>query len=427
MKILYVSQYFPPEMGAPSARVHELSKHWVQAGHQVTVLTGFPNHPTGVVHPGYRGKMRRLVARGQVDGIDVVRTWLLPRPNRRTLERVLNYASFWLSSSIVGMFLPRPDVIIGTSPQLLVGLSGWWVAQVKEVPFVLEIRDLWPESLAASGVGGENSITARMVGRLAGFLYSRADHVAVVTPAFKERLAADWGVPASRCSVVRNGVETELFKPNGDAGPNGGARGQSGSARKLKEALGVGDRFVVSYVGTIGMAHGLDSVLEAAERMRDSRPDVLFMLIGEGAERERLEGEARSRGLSNVRFVPQQPRSEVPRYIQASDVCLVLLKKADAFRTVIPTKMLEFMSCSRPVVLGVDGQARSVMEEAGAGIYVEPENVDALVAGIDALRADEGLRDALGRAGRDYVVSKLSRRSTAEDYIGVLEKVVAGN
>lgn len=427
MKILYISQYFPPEMGAPSARVHELSKHWVQAGHQVTVLTGFPNHPTGVVHPEYRGRMRRLVARGQVDGINVVRTWLLPRPNRRTLERVLNYASFWLSSSIAGMFLSRPDVIIGTSPQLLVGLSGWWVAQVKEVPFVLEIRDLWPESLAASGVGGENSITARLVGRLAGFLYGHADHVAVVTPAFKERLLADWGVPAGRCSVVRNGVETELFKPNGDAGQSGGAPGQSGGARKLKEALGVGDRFVVSYVGTIGMAHGLGSVLEAAERMRDSRPDVLFMLIGEGAERERLEGEARSRGLSNVRFVPQQPRSEVPRYIQASDVCLVLLKKADAFRTVIPTKMLEFMSCSRPVVLGVDGQARSVMEEAGAGIYVEPENVDALVAGIDALRADEGLRDALGRAGRDYVVGRLSRRSTAEDYIGVLEKVVAGN
>ncbi|PZC47839.1 MAG: Glycosyltransferase involved in cell wall bisynthesis [Chloroflexi bacterium] len=412
MKILYVSQYFSPEMGAPSARVHELSKHWVEAGHQVTVLTGFPNHPTGVVHPGYRAKMRRLISREQVDGIDVVRTWLLPKPNRRPLERILNYASFWLSSSVTGTFLSKPDVIIGTSPQLLAGLTGWWLSQAKGAPFVLEIRDLWPESLAASGVGSEGSMTTKLVGRLARFLYDHSHHVVVVTPAFKDRLLADWDVSSEKCSIVNNGVETELFSPDGDA-------------RQQKEALGVGDKFVVSYVGTLGMAHGLAMILQAAEQMRDSHPDVLFMLIGEGAEREHLENETKRRGLSNVTFVSQKPRSEIPRYIQASDVCLVLLRKADTFRTVIPTKMLEFMSCGRPVILGVDGQAREIIEEAQAGLFIEPENTDALVQGIDQLYRDQGLRESLGRGGRKYIVERLSRRSTAQRYIEVLESVVS--
>ena len=412
MKILYVSQYFSPEMGAPSARVHELSKHWVQAGHQVTVLTGFPNHPTGVVHSEYRRKMRRLISREQVDGIDVVRTWLLPKPNRRPIERILNYTSFSLSSSITGTFLSKPDVIIGTSPQLLVGLTGWWLSQAKSAPFVLEVRDLWPESLAASGVGREGSMTTKLVGRLARFLYEHSHHVVVVTPAFKERLLADWNVPSEKCSIVNNGVETELFSPGGDA-------------HEQKDSLGVGDKFVVSYVGTLGLAHGLATILEAAERMCDSHPDILFMLIGEGAEREQLENQAKSKGLRNVSFVSQQPRSEIPRYIQASDVCLVLLRKADTFRTVIPTKMLEFMSCGRPVILGVDGQAREIIEDAQAGLFIEPENTDALVQRIDQLHRDRGLREALGSGGRKYIVERLSRQSTAKRYIEVLESVVS--
>src|SRR5215469_7299435 len=153
VKILYISQYFPPEMGAPAARVSELARHWVRAGHEVTVLTGFPNHPDGVVRPEYRKYFWRGVFREQIDGIKVVRSWLLPFPNRRPLERILNYSSFCASASLTGSFLARPDIVIATSPQLLVGLAGWWTAKLKSVPFVLEIRDLWPESLAAVGVG----------------------------------------------------------------------------------------------------------------------------------------------------------------------------------------------------------------------------------------------------------------------------------
>ena len=184
-------------MGAPAARAGELSSHWAQAGHQMTVLTGFPNHPTGVLHPEYRAKFRRLVAREQVKGAKVVRTWLWPLPNRKSYERMLNYASFCLSAAIIGIFVEKPDVVIATSPQLLVGLSGWWLSRIKQVPFVFEVRDLWPESLSAVGMK-DRSLLHAVLSKIAQFLYRNADHIVVVTPAFKDHLISHWEIPAQK-------------------------------------------------------------------------------------------------------------------------------------------------------------------------------------------------------------------------------------
>jgi colanic acid biosynthesis glycosyl transferase WcaI len=415
MKILYVSQYFPPEMGAPAARAVELSRHWAAAGHEVTVLTGFPNHPTGVVPPEYRDKFRRLVARERIDGVDVVRTWLLPFPNRKAYERMLNYSSFCASAATTGLFLSRPDVVIATSPQLLVGLSGWWLARWKRVPFVFEVRDLWPESLAAVGMGDANSLLHRVLAKIAGFLYRQSDLVAVVTPAFEDYLVEHWRVPRDKISVIENGVETELFAPKAVTGE---------TEASLRRELNAEGKFVVSYIGTMGMAHGLETIIAAASLLRDTNPEIVFLMIGEGAEKDRIVALARQRGLSNLRFVDQQPREEIPAYIRASDVCLVLLKKTDLFKTVIPTKMLEFMSCARPVILGVDGQARTILEEARGGLVIEPENSDALVSAIRSLAANREMARELGENGREYVVRKFSRGHTAEKYIRVLEHLL---
>ena len=221
MKILYVSQYFPPEMGAPAARVHELSRYWAGEGHNVTVLTGFPNHPTGIVHDGYRSKIWRLIYKETVDDIRLVRTWLAPVPNRKSWERALNYTSFCLSASLTGSFLRRHDVVIGTSPQLLIALAGWWVGFVKRAPFIFEVRDLWPESLSASGVGVEASLVNRSLGKVADFLYRRSDHIVVVTPAFEQQLVENWQVCSQKISLVENGVETDLgMASNGAMRPN---------------------------------------------------------------------------------------------------------------------------------------------------------------------------------------------------------------
>jgi colanic acid biosynthesis glycosyl transferase WcaI len=408
VKILYVSQYFPPEMGAPAARAAELSRHWARMGHGVTVLTGFPNHPTGDVPPEWRSRLRGLRYSELVDGVQVNRTWLWALPNRKAHERIRNYTSFALSAAFTGLTLPKQDVVIATSPQLLCALAGWWIAWAMRRPFVFEVRDLWPESLAAVGAGGEGTLLHRTLGALAGFLYRRADRIVVVTPAFKDYLIEHWHVPAEKISIVENGVETDLFRPDP-------------SADEIRRQLQVEDRFLICYIGTMGMAHGLETLIAAAEEARTALPNATFLLIGEGAEKQHIADMAAARRLTNIQFLGQQPREQIPAYISAADVCLVLLKKTELFKTVIPTKLLEYMACARPVIVAVDGQSRQIVEEARAGVFVPPEDSRALVKAIVELAENRGRRDEMGARGREYIVSKLSREKTARDYVEVLE------
>jgi len=410
VNILYVSQYFPPEMGAPAARVSELSAHWVKAGHTVTVLTGFPNHPTGVVPRAYRWKLWRLVWVETQDGIKIVRTWLLQFPNRGRVRRTLNYVSFFVSACLTGSFLQRPDIVIATSPQLLVGLAGHWIARRKRVPFVFEVRDLWPESLTAVGLSQPASRINRALRRVADFLYRKCDLVVVVSPAFKDFLVEQYSVSPAKIAVVENGVEADLFTPHG-----------------VKFAFGAQGKFVVSYIGTIGMAAGVETIIQAALELRTQLPDAIFLIVGEGAGKDRLVSLAAEHQLHNLLMLPQQPRERIPEIIRASDVCLVLLKKSEIFKTVLPTKLLEFMACGRPVILGVEGQASRILLDSGGGICIEPENAAALAVAICLLHDDGALRRRLGNAGREYVVKHFFRGQTAATYIQVLEKLLVQN
>jgi len=248
-------------------------------------------------------------------------------------------------------------------------MTGWWLSRTRDIPFVLEIRDLWPDAIIASGVGNNNSMFSKTLSAISGFLYQRCDHLVVVTPAFKTEIVKNYGIDPKKISIVENGVQTDLFS-------------DKGGKVTLNDQLDLENRFVVSYIGTLGLAHGLSTMLKAASRLQDQYPDILFLLVGEGADKERLVRLAKDQGLTNIRFWPQQPRDKVPAIIMASDICLVLLKKAPVFKTVIPTKMLEFMACGRPVILGVDGQARQILEEAEGGIYTEPNDPDALTDAI---------------------------------------------
>jgi colanic acid biosynthesis glycosyl transferase WcaI len=411
VKILYVSQYFPPEMGAPAARAAELSRHWARMGHEVTILTGFPNHPTGVVPEEWRSRLYRLHYTEAVAGVRVVRTWLWPLPNRKAYERILNYTSFCVSAAVSGLGLDKPDVVIATSPQLLCALSGWWLAWWKRVPFVFEVRDLWPESLTAVGASREGSLLHIMLSAVAGFLYRHADRIVVVTPAFKDYLIRHWSVPKKKISVVENGVETDLFRMDAEAS-------------EVRKQLRTPGRFLICYIGTMGNAHGLETLIAAAEELQSSLPSALFLLIGEGAEKERIMKLAAARGLNNVEFLGQQPREQIPSYVSSADLCLVMLKKSELFKTVIPTKLLEYMACERPVIVAVDGQARKIVEQAEAGVFVEAENAKALAQAIVDLSENPDRRRQMGMNGRRYIVNNFSREKTARDYIGVLEMFI---
>ena len=412
MNILYVSQYFPPEMGAPAARAAELSRHWARMGHEVTVLTGFPNHPTGVVPEEWRSRLRQLRYTETVEGVRVERTWLWPLPNRKAHERIRNYASFCVSAAVSGLALHKPDVVIATSPQLLCALAGWWLAFWKRVPFVFEVRDLWPESLAAVGAASAGTLLHTTLSAIAGFLYRHADRIVIVSPAFRDHLVRHWNVSAEKISVVENGVETDRFRLDP-------------AAAEVRKQLRLEDRFLICYIGTMGNAHGLETLLAAAAALRATRPNAMFLVIGEGAEKDRIVELAAARGLANIQFLSQQPRERIPAYVSAADLCLVMLKKAELFKTVIPTKLLEYMACQRAVIVAVDGQARQIVEEAGAGVFVEPENSGALVKAIHDLAEDPARRRQMGTSGRQYIVSRFSREKTARDYIAMLESLCA--
>lgn len=405
MKILYVSQYFPPEMGAPAARVHELSREWVRLGHDVTVLTGFPNHPTGVIPPEYRGQ---LVRRETVDGIHVVRAPLYAAPNSGRVRRALNYASFGASASAVGPWLvDRPDVLVASSPQFLTAVAGYWLSRLLRVPWVFEVRDLWPRSIVEVGALRANSPIVPALERLERFLYRHADHIVAVTHSSVDEIAAH-GIDRGRISVVTNGVDAKLFQPR--------------DRDAARVAVGLPGGFWAAYIGTHGMAHGLDTVLDAAAHVRGR--DVRFLLVGEGAEKTRLKARAARERIDNVIFWDQLPRDRVAQVLAASDVCLVLLRDKPLFHTVIPSKIFEYLGAGRAIVTTVDGESRRIVEDAGAGVFSPPENALALARTLEALAGEPARLAEFGRAGREHVVAHYSRAALAVRYATLLTTLV---
>ena len=408
VKIHLLSQYFPPEMGALAARSYEHGRRWADQGHQVTVICETPCYPEGVVYSGFCNHLFQRTVEG---GIEVIRTWVLPLPNRKAWERMLNYLSYAATAFLAGFRVSKPDVIIGSSPQLLTALTACWVARLRRVPFVLEIRDLWPESLIAAGPGG-NRLLVRILRWIARLLYRRAHKIVVVTTPFQTHLIQRMGVSASKIEVIPNGVDLETLKR------------QAGQAGDFADRYGLKEKFVVSYVGTIGAAHGLRIVLEAAERLRNEQ-DIVFLLVGDGAERRELERECVRRKLKNVIFTGRQPKEGALALLEASDVSLVLLRRRDLFKTVLPSKMLEAMAMSKPVILGVEGEARRILEESKGGIAVTPEDVGTLIAAIERLRTDETLRCELGRNGREYIQERYDRIKLADAYAELLIRVAS--
>lgn len=410
MRILYVSHYFPPEMGAPAGRVAGLARLWAATGHEVHVLTGFPHHPTGRIHPGYRQAFRRGFLRENFHGVVVHRTWIYPAPNRGKLRRSLNYGSFMLSAALVGAVrLPRPDVIVATSPQLLCAAAGALLSRRFRAPLVMEVRDLWPESLVAVGASENASRLVRGLEALARGLYGRAAHIVTVTEAQREAIVAG-GIAPERVSVIPNGVDREFFEAGAAAHDAAHPNGSS--------------PFVVTYIGTLGMAHRLETLLDAAAEFRGDS-SIRFRFVGEGARRGALERHAREKRLDNVEFAGERPRSEVPQWIAESGACAVLLRKNEVFRTVVPSKMLEIMAVGRPLLLGVDGEARRLLERARAGIAIEPENVAQLVAAIRDLQRDSPRCLALGQNGREFVHREFLRERLALEYAELLERQAA--
>ena len=402
MKILFFSHYYTPEGNAPATRVSALCERWVKAGHDVTVITCPPNVPNGVVYDGYANKRTSEV----INGVKVERVKLYIAANKGAIKRMFNFVSYFFKALMAAMRLPKPDVVIATSPQIFCGYAGVWFKRLRRVPLVIEIRDIWPESMEAVGAKIPR-FAYRGLEAVERAMYRVADKIVTVGEGYFDRLA-EKGVPKEKMSIIMNGTDLAVYKPL----PKNDA---------LIKAYGLDGKFVVSYIGTVGMACGLEVVLDTAEKIHDER--IAFVIVGDGAHRVTIEEEAKKRGLKNVVFTGRQPKTSMPDWIASSDASLVHLKASGLFKTVMPSKIFESAGCKRPIIMGVDGYAKKLVMDAEAGLDMKPESAESLLECVQKLVADEALCTQLGENAYNNIALVHNRDKQAEDYIKVLEEI----
>ncbi len=366
VRILFLTDNFPPEVNAPASRTFEHCREWVKAGHKVTVITCAPNFPKGQVFDGYRN---RLWQRETVEGIEVIRVWSYITANEGFVRRILDYQSYMVSAFLASLFVGRVDLIVGTSPQFFTACAAYAASVFKRTPYVFELRDLWPETIKAVGAM-KSSFAIDMLEKLELFLYRKAATVVSVTQSFKANLIRR-GIEGSKIEVITNGVDLSQFTPRP-------------KDPELTAKLGLEGKFVAGYIGTHGLCQGLETLVEAADRLRGS--GIVFLFLGDGARKQHLRELAAQRGIENVLFIDSVPKAEVPRYWSILDVSVIHLQKADLFTTVIPSKLFESMGMGLPILHGVAGESADIVREEGVGIPFEPENTDELCAALTRLR-----------------------------------------
>jgi glycosyltransferase involved in cell wall biosynthesis len=403
MRIIIVTHYFPPETGAPQARLSALAAAWAADGDDVTVLTGMPNHPTGVVPPEYRGAIRR---RERCDGYRVLRTWLYATPNEGMARKTIGHLSFMVTSVLLGGRASGPaDVVVVSSPTFFAIGSGWLLARLKHARLVVEVRDLWPAIFTELGVLTNRNVI-KFLERLELAAYAAADSVVVVSDGFRDNLISR-GVPPGKVHTIRNGVSLDRFEPGIASDPV--VRARLGAAP--------GDCLVL-YAGTHGISHSLPTIARAAARLA-GRP-THFAFVGEGADKPRLATAVSELGLTNVTLHPGVSHEEVPGLLAAADICLVPLRDVPLFATFIPSKIFEYLAAGKAVIGSVRGEAAQILREAGA-VVVPPEDHTALADAILHLAADPQRRIAMGQAGRSHVQRHYDRVALAREYRKILD------
>jgi glycosyltransferase involved in cell wall biosynthesis len=408
MHILFLTDNFPPEVNAPASRTFEHCREWVKSGHQVTVITCAPNFPKGKVFEGYRN---RLWQSEVMDGIRVIRVWSYITRNEGFARRILDYMSYMATAFVAALFVRRVDVIIGTSPQFFTACAAYATSMVKRRPWVFELRDIWPESIRAVGAMKKERLLD-LLEKLELFLYRKATAVISVTNAFKQNLI-DRGIDAAKIFVVTNGVDISRFSP-------------IPKDQKLLAELNLEEAFVAGYIGTHGMAHGLDTLIDAAKVLASTEraARIRIMMLGDGAHRQRLKDRAKAERLNNILFIDSVPKHQVTRYWSILDASIIHLRKSELFTTVIPSKMFECMGMAIPILHGVEGESADLVLRHEIGLTFEPENHLALVERLVMLHDDWEMRARLARNG-PLAARHYDRKTLAERMLQIIESCAA--
>jgi glycosyltransferase involved in cell wall biosynthesis len=400
MKILFLTDNFPPEVNAPANRTFEHCRQWVMMGADVTVITCFPNFPGGKIYEGYRHK---LFQREIIDGIKVIRLWTYISANKGIVRRSLDYLSFGVASFFVGLFASC-DLIVATSPQFFTAVSAGLVSFVRRKKFVFEVRDLWPESIIGVDVMKENFII-KILSWIEKLLYKRAWKIVVVSEGFTESIMK-FGINRNKVRCISNGIDRSIFSPH-----------------KKNEALlkqfNLAGKFIVGYMGTHGMAHKLDFILDSIKEIRDVA--IHFLFIGEGAKKEELVKQAEELQLNNITFINNVPREEVPSYLSLLDIGLINLRRTAEFEKVIPSKLFELAAMEIPILLGVKGEAQKLLLKYNAGICFEPENKTDFISKLTELKNNLHLREEV-RTGADALARDFDRNVLAQKMYQLLNE-----
>jgi glycosyltransferase involved in cell wall biosynthesis len=384
-----------------------MASNWVRLGHQVTMISEVPNHPAGIITPAYRRKLYQI---DDLDGIETIRVWVKASPRKNFSNRIIFYFSFMVNAILAGLFLARRsyDLIYATSPPLFVGGAALALSSLRHLPLVFEVRDLWPESAVALGELS-NPRAISLANRLESACYDRAKKIVVVTQGIQNRLISR-GIPSEKICLIPNGANIDLFnfKPE--------------ERQHIRRKMGWEGKFVALYAGILGIAQGLETVVETAQLLRD-REDIQIVMIGEGPSKKALSEAISEFGLANVSLLSEQPREQIPAFLSASDVALIPLRNAEIFRGALPSKLFDAWACQRPVLLSVDGEARGLMEQARAGLFVSPEDSAQMASAILYLKSQPEIREEMGIRGREITMQYYSRKAQAENLAKILASI----
>jgi glycosyltransferase involved in cell wall biosynthesis len=403
MKILFLTDNFPPEVNAPATRTYEHCREWIKQGAEVTVITCFPNFPQGKIYKGYKNRWKKTE---WMDGIKVIRVWSYITANEGFLRRTLDYISFSVTSFIAGLF-EKKDVIIATSPHFFTALSGRTLSFWTQKPWIMEVRDLWPESVKTVGAMKDN-LFIRYFEMEEKWCYRSANKIVTVTDSFKTNIIGK-GIPAEKIEVVKNGANLELYNP------------QAKNETLLKK-LNLKDKKVLGYIGTHGMAHKLDFILDCARQMQESHPDFHFLLIGDGAEKGNLVQKLETEKIKNVTMLSSIPKHEVADHLSILDAAIINLKKSKLFTTVIPSKIFETAAMQIPILIGVDGEARSIVEEYNAGLFYEPENQKDFIEKTKKLFSDDAQLKTY-KTGCEKLAHAFDRKLLANKMLDIIQSI----
>lgn len=399
MRILFLSDNFPPEYNAPASRTFEHCKQWIALGADVAVITCVPNFPTGIIYPGFKNK---LYQKETVQGITVIRVWSYITPNLGVFRRTLDFVSFSLASFFFGLFT-KCDIIVATSPQFFTAISGCALGVLRRKPWVMEVRDIWPESIIAVGVTKLNWAIP-LLEKIELSLYRLASRVVVVTDSFKENLVRR-GVPQAKIEVIKNGVDLTVYRPQP-------------KDQNLLEQLRVQGKFIIGYLGTHGLAHSLDFIIRSIAKENDATNHFLF--IGDGAEKRNVVELAQKLGLENISFIDPVKKSDIASYLSILDLSLVPLRKSSTFESVIPSKIFESVAMNIPILLGVDGETRRIVEQYRSGVFFEPENESEFLAKLRLMKANIQADKDFYSVGCQKMASEFDRKNLAKKMLEAL-------